>query len=299
MISQRKLIPVILDTDIGDDIDDTWALAMLLRSPELNLRLVTTATGDTTYRARLVAKLLALAGRSDVPIGIGIGQPVSEKRGRQADWVEGYDLASYGGEVHADGVTALIDTIMGAADPVTLICIGPVTNIAEALRRKPEIAGRANFVGMLGCFHVCHDGRREKKAEWNIRCDVQAAQKVLSAPWRTARITPLDTCGQVRLRGRKYKAVAECDDPLAQCVIENYRIWLRGEVDEMSSILFDTVAVYMAFSTDLLEMRRMKVRVDDTAMTIEDPTASSMDCAMTWKDLDAFEDLLVERLTTV
>ena len=67
-------IPVILDTDIGDDIDDTWALVMLLKSPELDLRLVVTDFGDTVYRARLVAKLLQVAGRTDVPIGIGIRQ---------------------------------------------------------------------------------------------------------------------------------------------------------------------------------------------------------------------------------
>ena len=65
-------IPVILDTDIGFDVDDVWALAFLLRCPELEVKLITTTTGDTHYRARIVAKLLEIAGRTDIPIGIGI-----------------------------------------------------------------------------------------------------------------------------------------------------------------------------------------------------------------------------------
>ncbi len=60
-------IPVILDTDIGDDIDDTWALAMLLGMPQLDLKLVVTDYGNTSERTRLVAKILQRAGRSMLP----------------------------------------------------------------------------------------------------------------------------------------------------------------------------------------------------------------------------------------
>jgi len=65
-------IPVILDTDIGGDIDDTWALAMLLRSPEVEVKLVVTDTADTVYRARVAAKLLQAAGHAEIPVGIGL-----------------------------------------------------------------------------------------------------------------------------------------------------------------------------------------------------------------------------------
>ncbi len=70
MMSAQKT-PVILDTDIGSDIDDTWALAFLLRCPELDLKIVVVSTGDTDYRAKLVAKQLMVAGRTDIAIGIG------------------------------------------------------------------------------------------------------------------------------------------------------------------------------------------------------------------------------------
>ena len=116
-------IPVILDTDIGDDIDDTWALALALKSPELDVRLVVTDFGNTEQRAKLVARVLELAGRTDIPIGIGIKE--NDDPGPQAEWVKGYDLAKYPGRVLKDGVQALIDTVMASPAPMTLIAIGP------------------------------------------------------------------------------------------------------------------------------------------------------------------------------
>ena len=115
-----KKIPVILDTDIGGDIDDTWALALLLKSAELDLKLVVTDTGNTTYRAAVTAKFLEIAGRTHVPVGIGLHQ--NDDTGPQAPWVADYDLASYGGTVFEDGVGALINAIMASPEPVTLIC---------------------------------------------------------------------------------------------------------------------------------------------------------------------------------
>ena len=91
----NKSIPVILDTDIGGDIDDIWALALLLRCPELDLRLVVSATGDTEYRARLIARMLHIAGRCDIPVGVGLPFPMSADRYRQLDWVKDYPLGAY------------------------------------------------------------------------------------------------------------------------------------------------------------------------------------------------------------
>lgn len=69
-------IPVILDTDIGLDVDDVWALAFLLQCPELEIRLITTCTGVTTYRAALVAKILEVAGRTDIPVVLGLRERI-------------------------------------------------------------------------------------------------------------------------------------------------------------------------------------------------------------------------------
>src|ERR1035437_5775850 len=113
--------PVILDTDIGGDIDDTWALGLLLKSSELHLKLVAGDAGQASYRARVLARFLERVGRDAVPGPVGLDiEPRGE--GGQAAWVKGYELKSYPGKVYSDGVQALIDTIMNSKQPVTLIC---------------------------------------------------------------------------------------------------------------------------------------------------------------------------------
>jgi len=298
-----KRVPVILDTDIGGDIDDTWALAMLLKSPELDVKLVVSDTANTTYRAKIIAKMLEAAGRIDVPVGVGIH--LSDDVGPQQEWVEDYQLSSYKGMVYKDGVKAMIETIMNSPIPVTLVCIGPVPNIAAALEREPRIARKARFVGMHGCLSKSPWGYNGKVgglvAEYNVRADAKALQKVFEASWSIA-ITPLDTCGFVRLKGEKYRAVRECRDPLVQALMENYRIWLKNREDTQqfetqSSILFDTVAVYLAFSEELLEMRELGIRITDDGYTLIDDKARRVNCAVEWRNLSAYEDFLVERLT--
>jgi inosine-uridine nucleoside N-ribohydrolase len=292
-------IPVILDTDIGDDIDDTWALALLLRSPELDLKLVVGDYHRALYRARLLAKFLQSAGRGDVPVGIGLGR-LDTTVGGQAKWVADYDLRSYPGKVYDDGVQALIDTIMASPTPITLIAIGPAPNIAEALKREPKIATKARFVGMDGSVRLGYGGSKKPAAEWNIKADIKAAQAMFTAPWEMT-ITPLDTCGLVQLKGNKYKAIRDSQDPIAKLVIENYRLWCGNKperADSASSPLFDTVAVYLAFSQDLATMERLNIRVMDDGLTAIDPQGKAMNVATSWKDLAGYEDFLVKRLTT-
>jgi len=299
--AHSRKIPVILDTDIGTDIDDTWALSLMLKLPELDIKLVVTDTGDTTYRAKIVAKMLEIGGWTDVPVGIGI--PLETTLSPQAPWVEGYDLAGYPGPVHEDGVGAIVDTIMSSPEPVTLICIGPVPNVSIALDREPRIAERARFIGMHGSVRRGYGGSEEVSAEYNVVSYPQACQRVFAASWDIT-ITPLDTCGLVRLAGEKYRAVRDCEAPLIQALIENYRIWAENavwaqglNVGVQSSILFDTVAIYLAFSEELLVMEKLGIRVTDDGYTVIDDNAKLINCATDWKNLSAFEDFLVRRLT--
>ncbi len=289
--------PVILDTDIGDDIDDTWALITLLKSPELDLRLVVTDYGNTEYRAKIVARLLEIGGRTDVPVGIGI--KTNDKEGGQAPWIKNFSLANYKGKIRKDGVGALIDTIMNSKEKVTLIAIGPPVNLKAALEREPRIANRARFVGMFGSIRRGYDGKSSPEPEWNVKCDVAAARAALTSRWDVT-ITPLDTCGRVVLRGAHYSAVKNSSDPLLRALIENYRIWCGKNperAESASSVLFDTVAVYLAFSERFLTMEELGIRVSDDGMTIADPQGKKMRCATDWKSLEGYEDFLVSRLT--
>jgi inosine-uridine nucleoside N-ribohydrolase len=300
--SGSAAIPVILDTDIGDDIDDTWALLMLLRMPELDLKLAVSDFGNAVYRCRLLAKLLELTGRTDVPIGIGTGR--EDKPGQQSDWVGEYRVGDYPGVVHEDGIQAIIDTINSSPEPVTLLCIGPVPNIAEALRRDPSIADNARFVGMHGSVYKGYAGDSEPASEWNVQVDPQSLQTVFAAPWDCT-ITPLDTCGLVVLDGPNYRQLHDSDDPWLKMLMENYRAWLPGapfvdpdmDTSMLSTTLFDTVAVYLAAEEDLVEMRELPLRVTDDGYTIIDrENGRPVNCAVSWKDLEAFKRRLVSIL---
>ena len=291
-------IPVILDTDIGDDIDDMWALVMLLKSPEFDLKLVTTTHGKAVYRARLVARLFEVAGRADIPIGLGAGG--RDGTGLQQPWIEDYDLKHYPGKIYEDGVQALVDVVMKAPQPITIISIGPSTTVASALEHRPDIASRAMFVGMQGAVRKGYDGG-PVGPEYNVRENVPAAKRALLAPWIKTIITPLDTCGLVRLTGARFQALKKSRDKLTSALLENYRVWAKKDFLEQlteSSVLFDTVAVYLALPgpKPYLHLEQLGINVTSDGMTIIDPAGARMSVATAWKDLDAYGDFLLKLL---
>jgi len=295
-------IPVIFDTDIGDDIDDTWALGFLLRCPELDVKLVVGDNGKSEYRATLLARFLEVSGRSDIPIGLGL-HTHQEDGERQREWIKGYNLQDYPGTIYTNGVQAMIDTIMKSPQPITIIAVGPVQNIAEALNREPRIAQRARFVGMQGSVRVGYNNTPQITPEYNVKLAPQACQVAFTAPWDVT-ITPLDTCDKLRLSGEKYQRILTSTDAIAKAIIENYRLWAiarkRGSPETFparSTTLFDVVAVYLAFNQEWCGMETIGIRVTDDGLTVEEPTAKKLNVALTWNNLSALEDLLVRRLT--
>jgi hypothetical protein len=130
-------------------------------------------------------------------------------------------------------------------------------------------------------------------------------------------ITPLDTCGIVNLKGQKYQKVLKRNSALTRALIENYRAWYKQgilnenknlseaevnkrveeKLNSSSTTLFDTVGIYLAMSTELVKMEKLGVRVTDDGYTRIDENAKVINCATEWKDLGAFEDFLVDRLT--
>ena len=296
-------IPVILDTDIGLDVDDVWALVFLLKCPELDVKLIVTDTGDTHYAAGLVAKLLTIANRQDVSIGIGI--PLDNHEQTHNEWLGDYQLEAYEGTVLTDGVGAICDTIMNSSEPVTLISIGPVPNIAAALQRQPELVKNSRFIGMHGSIRRGYMGAEKPMREYNVKKHSLACQSVFSTDWNMT-ITPLDTCGTVILKEDNFQKVIAAKDRLTKAIVDNHFGWAKivknwpglSELDLQiqSSVLYDTVAVYLAFSEELLDMETLPIIVTDDGKTLIDENGQNIRCAMKWKDYAAFEELLVSRL---
>jgi inosine-uridine nucleoside N-ribohydrolase len=297
-VLSAERIPVIFDTDIGDDIDDTWALAMLLKSPHFDVQLITTTRGKAEYRAKIIARLLTIAGRTDIPIGLGAGGRAGD--GPQQGWVANYKLSQFSGKIYDDGVAALVEKIASAPKPLTVIAVGPLETLSEALKRKPGIAAQASLVGMHGSVRRGYDGG-QVSAEYNVKANVPAAQRVFTAPWRQITITPLDTCGLVTLSGKRFRTLRDCRDSVVGALLDNYRIWSRKDrLDQLqaSSVLFDTVAIYLAKAADrsLLKMETLPIAVTSDGFTRIDPKGKTMAVATDWKDLNAYRDLLVKVL---
>ena len=299
-------IPTVLSTDIAGDIDDTWALAHLLRSPELDLRLVLTETGESRYRGAVTAKFLEVAGRTDVTVALGLDSGVMADADRhQGPWVKDYDLQRYPGSVKTDGVQALIDLLDEAEGEVVVIAIGPAPSLAEVVKRRPDLAKKCRLYGMHGSFDVGYGGAAKPDAEYNVKADVPSFRALLAAPWKHLALTPLDTCGLVILDGANYHRVwSATSDPIANAVIENYCLW-APRVPWMtcdffttkSSVLFDNVAVYMAYANELLEYETIRFRVTDDGFTVRDEEGPfTAEVAIRWRDLPGFYDHLTERL---
>jgi inosine-uridine nucleoside N-ribohydrolase len=304
--SVEKRIPVILDTDMGTDMDDTWALAQLLRSPELDPQLILTGAGDIPYRTAMVAKFLEVSGRTDVPVGCGVSvMDTPPELRNQAPWIKGYTLADYPEEIAEDGIGRMIQIIESSSVPVTIIAIGPAVNIAAALERAPGIASRCRFVGMFGSFDVGYNGARVPVAESNVRNAPEALRKVMAAPWIDTLLTPLDTCGIAVLEGEKYHRIwSATADPMLRAIIENFCLfasqvsWMHCDYFALRSTpLYDCVAVYLSYAEDLTEIEQVSFEITDDGFTrqAEDGPFSAR-VAMRWRNLDGFHDHLTSRL---
>ena len=170
--------PVLIDTDIGDDIDDAFALALALRSPEITLCGVTTVFGDTQRRAQLAAHLLHIFGRDEIPIAAGLQTPLQPRHRPsgvpQAVIVD--DCADCGAAPMLSSASVpelIMQTALAHHGRLVLLCLGPLTNIATALRLEPRLFIR-RIIMMGGTSGIPFP-------EWNVRNDATAARIVLAA----------------------------------------------------------------------------------------------------------------------
>src|SRR5579863_4754534 len=170
-------IPILLDTDIGTDIDDAFAVALILRSPELDLLGVTTVSGDTQARARLVAKMLWEAGLRKIPVAAGEqGKPSKDPQTR---WASEFSSPQLLKESAADFLKKQFDRRPGE---ITLVAIGPLTNVAALIRKDPGVARKIKRIVLMGGAIAHGYGDNPKPVpEYNIYADAPAAQVVFAA----------------------------------------------------------------------------------------------------------------------
>ncbi|HUZ46456.1 MAG TPA: nucleoside hydrolase [Terriglobia bacterium] len=252
-----KKIPILLDTDIGTDIDDAFALALVVKSPELDLLGVTTVSGDTQARARLAAKLLWEAGDRSVPVAAGVpGRPLPMEQTRWADGFRSPQLRSM------DAVTFLDQVLRRRAEKTTLVAIGPLTNVAALLTKDPRIGRKIKQIVLMG-GSIAHGYGDDPNpvAEYNIASDPAAAQKVFSSGVSILMV-PLDVTAMLQLhrpgRHRVFTQLTSLTNSLAIL----YELW-----NQSTPTLFDPMAVAMALDPGLCKTKPLAVEVDANGFT--------------------------------
>ena len=285
---------VILDTDIGDDIDDAFALALVLRSPEFHLLGVETAFADTELRARLVDRYLAAVGRRDIPVFAGVpGQKTSHFT--QAPYARQWPDRKHGG-----AVDFLLSQIRVHPHQITLIAIGPLTNIQAAIERDPATFKKLKRVVIMGGSvdrgyddNKNGDTHRPPSPEWNIVCD-PAGAKALFNSGVPVFVMPLDST-QVHLERSALGAILAHGSPLTDQLTLLYHQW-TGANEFRSPTLFDPVAVTYAMRPDLCPVTPMRLEVDDAGNTRRAQGEPNVSVCLK-SDEKGFLDLLVSRIT--
>lgn len=293
-----RRIPVILDTDIGNDIDDTWALGMLLNSPELELKMILVSTGNIEYRAKVTAKFLEKCDRTDIPIGLGCGGNDGSPESMH-EYVDNYSLHDYRGKIWQDGITQALRFIEEEPS-MTVIGISPLSSLGELCRQAGDRISGCRLVVMAGSIQKQLQDQPGVIAEYNVAINPEEARQTFSAPWKEICLTPLDHCGNIRLRGEQFRQIQNSQQKIPQSILEQYAVWrkfqsIEGEMVE-SSILFDTAAVHLAYSMEFSGFQKLRLAVDEKGFTWISPSGREITVAL---DLDktSFENMLVKRIT--
>ena len=286
---------VILDTDIGDDIDDAFALALVLKSPELKVLGITTAYGDTELRARLVDRYLAAVGRSDIPVMVGVRTEASNVFTQKAYAINkgatAIDFCSLrllsGSQIPVpkreqdrydacekdrhDAVGFILRSAREHPGEITLIAIGPLNNIEAAIKRDPETFRKLKRVVMMGgSIYRGYDGpngeHRPPDAEWNISRD-PAGLRALLGSGVPVFMMPLDST-QIHLEAKEREEIFAHGSPLTDQLTLLYHQWKAGtEGHPEAPTLYDPVAVTYAIRQDLCPVTPLRLEVDDKGFT--------------------------------
>ena len=298
--------PVIIDTDIGSDIDDSFAIGFALQSSQyLDVKLIVTCTDDTTARAKIVGKLLTIAGKDNVPIGIGYA---NENKTRHIlwDWAQDFNLSDYKGGVYEDGIDQMAKIILGSETVVDILALGPMTNFPLLLERYPDVVKNARIRAMAGSIYRGYDNSTTPAEEYNVMICPYCMQKLLEAWWNVT-ITPLDTCGTTTLPpqfSQPFIASANRWSSGLTASLLYFCTILQCQLDVATTPLYDTVATLLALPNveDFIDFKMLNLTVTSSGYTVIDNKAGvPTQVALYWNrdiiGLDQYRKFLADVLS--
>ena len=279
---------IIFDCDLGDDIDDAFALAMVLTSPEFEILGLVMDYGNTPERAKIAGRLLYETGREDIPVVVG--RKTKEHYSNQFNWGKGFDKVQ---PIKQSAVDFIIENLRRYPNEVILITVGPVPNMLDIIRKDAEALKLAKQVySMYGSFYMGYGTGPVPDAEWNVRADVEAS-KLFSASGAKLTYAGLDVTTFVKWDEERRLKLLMRQSPLTNGLSALYTLW-----GHETPTLYDCVAVGMVLWPDLFETRPAHVRVIDGGFTVIDESQEpNCNIGVSIKT-DAFLDRLMERYLT-
>lgn len=282
---------IIIDTDIGDDIDDAYALALALSSPELEILGVTTAWGATDLRAQLASRMLYETGRDDIPVVAGI-KTGDDVFGQYA-WAANFHRARVLNKDVVDFFAAQVERYPGQ---VTLIAIGPLTNVGALIDRNPVAFHKLKQVVIMGgnatlATYDVYGGTSSNPApEYNITKDVAAARKLFNSGVPII-MAGLDATTMLKLDEVKRARLFHKSSSLTDSLTVLYHLW-----GNTTPTLFDPMAVAMVIDPTLTRLVPMHIEVDDRGVTrnIANKPPNARVCLD--PQTERFFDLVIDRL---
>src|SRR5271165_1921465 len=275
---------VIVDTDIGDDVDDAFALALAVRSPELQILGVMTTFGDTETRARIVDRFLAEVGRPEIPVLAG--KPTSTQNPMtQRRYAEGGHFAKAS---HGDAADFLLDQIRRYPGEVTLIAIGPLFNVGAAIDKDAATFRKLKRVVLMGGSIRRGYGDQgytppvAPMPEWNILNDVPSAQKLFAAGVPLF-VMPLDST-QLKMDEVKRAFLFSQGTAVTDALTLLYHQW-----GQETPTLFDPMTIVFVLRPELCPVQGLHIRVDEKGFTREEPGAANAEVCLDSNAEDFFK----------
>ena len=287
---------VIVDTDVGDDLDDAFSLALAATSPDIDLLGVTTATGDTDLRARLVDGLMCAAGRSDVPVVVG-QHTADSTPFTQARWAERISPRP-----HPQAVDFIADEIKRYPGQITLVEIAAETNLAALATRDPALFRKLKRIVLMGGSidrgynDFGYTTEHHPDAEYNILTDIPAARAVFASGVPLV-VMPLDST-QIKFDEVRRSLLFAQGTPLADALTLLYHQWRHNNAwGEDTPTLFDVVPTAYVIAPQLCPVTPMRIAIDDRGYTRQVPGPVNAEVCLN-SDKDRIITLLMTRLLT-
>ena len=220
---------ILLDTDMGTDVDDAMCLALALASPEIDIAAVVAVSGDTQRRAEVSKRLLEMAGRGDIPVYAGERDPLTKGASFAVTGKEGDGILEPGDTPHVEAESGAnaIRRYLRDEEGLELVAVGPMTNLAVTIGADPELADRVERLTIMGGHvrDISYGGFSFPFGiDYNLCSDREATVRALRADAPTRLVTG-DVTLQVWLREADLVRLEESRHPLVQAVTRAIRVW--------------------------------------------------------------------------